>query len=43
VQSRAGALGEIYRNLSRLMRVRRTVGRQQDVRREDFQLAILSL
>ena len=42
VQSRAGALGEIYRNVSRLMRVRRTVGRQQDVRREDIQLALLS-
>ena len=42
VQSRVCALGEIYRYLSRQIRVRRTVGSQQDVCREDIQLVILS-
>src|SRR5215210_487858 len=42
VQSRAGALGEIYRYFSRQIRMRRTVGGQQDMRRKDAHLTLLS-
>jgi hypothetical protein len=42
VQSRACALGEIYRYLSRQISVRRTIGGQQDVRRKDARLTLLS-